>query len=231
MADQKSGQVFNRIDIAHLSDILLHCLLRKVPGVFYQGIDFKLISSHNTKFSGNLILDNGYFINSRFQSWLATALQMPSLNDVSSAGMSCHFKIEGKTKMLDDLKLKTDDLDLSGFFHLDADDLVSAQSSVRLSKKLLSESPIGRSVIGLVHAKAWELPFEFSLSGNLYRMNFQWDDSALKNKVHRHLFSFFERMIDRRMDDRPNYKVTIPSESVSPVDHNLNMQRESLSHG
>ena len=140
---------------------------------------------------------------------------MPSLNHVSGADLSCHFKIDGKSKMLDDLKLNTEDLDLSGFFHIDEDDLVSSQASVRFSKKLLSESPIGRHIMGLVRG-AWTLPFEFSLSGNVHRMNFQWDNSPLKDKVRQHMFSFFERMIDRRMDAHPYYNVTIPNESVSP---------------
>ena len=117
--------------------------------------------------------------------------------------------------MVDDIKLNTDDFNLSGFYHLDADDLVSSQASAQFSKKLLSESPIGRKIIGLVRG-AWTLPFEFSLSGNMYRMNFQWDNSPLKDKVRQHLFSFFESIIDRRMDAHPYYNVTMPNESVSP---------------
>ena len=140
---------------------------------------------------------------------------MPSLDHVSGADLSCDFKIDGKSKILEDLKLNTGDVDLSGFFHVDTDNLVSSQGSIRFSKKLLSESTIGRHIIGLVHG-AWNLPLEFSLSGNLYRMNFQWDKSPLKDKVRQHMFSFFERMIDQRMDANPSYKVTIPSESVSP---------------
>ncbi len=140
---------------------------------------------------------------------------MPSLEHVPDAEISGHFKIDGNSKMLDDLKLYAGNFDLNGFFHLDADDLVSSQFSVRLSKDLLKESPIGRYIIGLVHG-AWTLPFEFSLSGNIHRMNFQWDNSLLKDKVRRHMFSFVERMIDRRMNAQPYYKVTAPNESVSP---------------
>jgi len=176
---------------------------------------FNLQSSKNTELSGILTLQNGNFDNTPFQAWAATALQMPSLEHVSGADMSCQFKIDGKSKMFENLKLNTDDFDLSGFFDLDADNLVSSQGSVRFSKKLFSESPIGRHIIGLVRG-AWTLPFEFHLSGSLHRMNFQWDKSPLKDKVRQHMFSFYERMIDRRIDARPAYKVTIPNESVSP---------------
>lgn len=140
---------------------------------------------------------------------------MPSLDHISGADLSAHFKIDGESKMFDDLRLTTDDLNLSGFFHLDADDLVSSRMSVRFSKGLLSESHIGRNIIGLVHG-AWTLPFDFRLSGNVYSTNFQWDNSTLKDKVRQHMFSFFEHMIDRRMDAHPTYKLAIPSESVSP---------------
>ncbi len=177
--------------------------------------NFNLQVSTDIKLTGNLALQNGDFRNSDFQEWLAKILQMPSLDHVSNADLSSHFKIIGKSKMLDDLKLNTDDFDFSGFFHIDADDLVSSQGSVRFSKELLSESPIGRKIIGLVRG-AWTLPFEFRLSGNLYRMNFQWNKSPLKDKVRQHLFSFFERIIEQRMDAHPYYNVTTPNESVSP---------------
>jgi hypothetical protein len=169
----------------------------------------------DTELTGTLALHNGNFYDSDFQEWVAKTLQMPSLDNLSSTDFSCDFKIDGDSKMLGNLKLHSDDLDLSGFFDLDADDLVSSHGSVRFTKNLLSESPIGRKIIGLVRG-AWTLPFEFSLSGDMHRMNFQWDSSPLKDKVRQHMFSFFERMIDRRMDAHPYYKMAIPNGSVSP---------------
>jgi hypothetical protein len=176
---------------------------------------YTLEAQSNPKLNGTFTLLNGNFDGSRFQEWMVSTLQMPSLGRVSNADIAGHFSIDGESKMLDDLTLKTGDLDLRGFFHLDEDDLVSSQASVRFSKELLKESRIGRDIMGLVHG-AWTLPFEFELSGNVHRMNFQWDNSPLKDKVRQHLFSFFERMIDRRMDAHPNYNVTMPNESVSP---------------
>ena len=176
---------------------------------------FNIESSKDTKISGNIALHNGDFNDTKFQAWMAKTLQMPSLEHLSGADISCQFRVDGRSKMLDDLKLSTDDLDLNGNFYLDGDDLVTSRGSLRFSKKLLSESDIGRHIIGLVRG-AWTMPFEFSLSGNMYRMNFQWDKSPLKDKVRQHLFSFFESIIDRRMDAHPYYNVTMPNESVSP---------------
>jgi hypothetical protein len=176
---------------------------------------FNLESSANIKLYGNLNLHKGIFNDTPFQAWLAKTLQMPSLNHVTGADLACQFKIDGKSKMLENLRLSTEELNLSGNFHLDDFDLVTSQGSVRFSEKLLNESDIGRHIIGLVRG-AWTLPFEFRLSGNVHRMNFQWDNSPLKDKVRQHMFSFFERIIDQRMDAHPYYKVTIPNESVSP---------------
>jgi hypothetical protein len=187
--------------------------INMAQGLLSGTFDFQ--SSKNTRLSGTLALHNGNFNDTHFQEWTAKTLQMPSLEHISGADLHCRFTINGNSKTVEDIKLNTNDFDLSGFFHLDADDFVSSQGSVRFSKKLLSESTVGRQIIGLVRG-AWTLPFEFRLSGNMYRMNFQWDNSPLKDKVRRHLFSFFERMIDQRMDAHPYYNVTIPSESVSP---------------
>jgi len=177
--------------------------------------NFDLQGPRNMGISGNLILHHGSFDDIQLQEWMTKTLQMPSLEHISGTELSGHFKLDENSKMLDDLRLDTDGVSLNGFFHLDADNLVSSQVSIRFSKILLGESPIGRHIMGLVHG-AWTLPFDFSLSGNVYRMNFQWDKSPLKDRVRQHLFSFFERMIDRRMDAHPYYKVTIPNESVSP---------------
>jgi len=209
---QLKGQgQFEGIDIGLLSSSFSS--LKQCHGHLYGNFDLQ--APKNTEFTGALTLHNGDFDNTDFQVWAAKTLQMPSLDHLSNAEMSCRFKVDEKSKTLEDLRLNTDEFNLRGFFDLDADDLVSSQDSVRFSKKTLSESPIGRQIIGLVRG-AWTLPFEFRLSGNIYRMNFQWDNSPLKDKVRQHLFSFFERMIDQRMDAHPVYRVTIPSESVSP---------------
>jgi len=176
---------------------------------------FQLQSSKPLKLAGDLSLRNGRFDDTPFQTWMAAVLKMPSLDHLPGADVSCHFKVEGRSRIFEDIKLKTQDIDLSGSFDLDEDDLVSSRASIRFSKKLFGESPVGKDILGLVRG-AWTLPVEFSLSGNVHRMNFQWDASPLKDQVHRHMFSFVEGMIDRRVDERPAYNVTTPSESVTP---------------
>jgi hypothetical protein len=164
--------------------------------------NFDLQSLKNMQLGGALMVKDGNFHDPDFLPWMAQTLQMPALDPLTGVDLSCHFKIDGNSKMLEDLKLRTDGLNLNGSFDIDPEDLVSSRMAVRFSKTLLSSSPIGRSIIGMVQ-QAWTLPFEFRLSGNIYKMNFQWDHSPLKNKVHQHMFAFVERMIDRRMNANP----------------------------
>ncbi|MBF0570685.1 MAG: hypothetical protein HQL12_02315 [Candidatus Omnitrophica bacterium] len=207
----KSQGSFKGIDINLLSSTFSY--LTGCHGLLSGSFMFQ--SFKNAGLTGDMAIHDGNFDTSSFQKWMAKVLQMPSLVHSPNTNLSCHFKIDRQSKMLDKLTLHSDDLDLNGFFNLDADDLVSSRISVRFSKKLLKESLVGREIISLVHG-AWTLPIEFSLSGNVHRMNFQWDNSPLKDKVRQHMFSYFEQVIDQRMDAKPDYNVTIPNESVPP---------------
>ncbi len=194
----KARGEFEGVDINRLGDTF--SFFQQCHGIVNGGFDLE--SWKDMQLTGALTAHHGDFHDPDFLPWVAKTLQMPTLERLSGADLYCLFKIDGRSKMLDDLRVQTDDLNLFGFFHIDAGDLVSSRMSVSFSKALLSESPIGRSIIGMVQG-AWAFPFYFRLSGDLYRMNFQWDNSPLKDKVRRHMFAFVERMIDRRMEADP----------------------------
>ncbi|MDE2028851.1 MAG: hypothetical protein KGJ11_09970, partial [Candidatus Omnitrophica bacterium] len=189
---------FDGIDIRRLGDAF--SFFKHGRGVLSGYFDLQ--ASKQIELDGALNLHQGDFEGSDFQKWMAKLLQMPSLSHIGGMELSTCFKIEGRAKMFDDINLITQEFNLNGFYHLDEDDFVTSRLALRFSKNLLSESPIGRQVIGLVYG-AWTLPFEFRLSGNLYRENFQWDTSPLKDRIREHLFSFFARMIDERLDQSP----------------------------
>ncbi|MBF0504825.1 MAG: hypothetical protein HQL14_06955 [Candidatus Omnitrophica bacterium] len=176
-------------------------VLEQYRGILNSRFDFQ--SSKSIQLNGTMVIRHGDFNDLHFLPWLANLLQMPALGHLQNAELSCRFKIDEDSKNLDDFKLHTDDLDLSGFFYLDAQDLVSSRISVRFSKTLLGQSPIGRNLMGLVR-EAWALPFEFKLSGNIYKMNFQWDKSPLKDKVRQHIFPFMEKIIDQQVESPPS---------------------------
>jgi hypothetical protein len=126
---------------------------------------------------------------------------MPSMERLSGVELFLRFKFNSQIAEFNDVRLHSDDLNWNGFFHLDSNHLVSSRNSILFSRELLSESPIGQKVIELV-PKAWELPFEFQLSGDLNRMNFQWEDSLLKRKVEDRIPHFIEQSIQQRMDEK-----------------------------
>ena len=83
---------------------------------------------------------------------------------------------DGKLKTRDSTYKKTEDLDLSGFFRVNPNDLVSSRIAILFSPQLLQESPVGQKVLQIV-PRARGLPSEFRLSGNRRSMIFQWEDS------------------------------------------------------
>ncbi|GEM_PF-2753898 len=162
--------------------------------------DFDVRAPRDPVLSGTLSMRDGDFADLSFLKWVSRTFQIPVLEHLSGADLFCRFKVDTQSMALEDLRLRTPDLDLSGFFRVDADDLVSSRIFMRFSEKVLNGSPIGRKIIGLV-PEAWALPFEFRLSGNFHHMNFQWDDSPLKRKVRQRIPHFIERTIERRVEE------------------------------
>lgn len=128
---------------------------------------------------------------------VSEALQMPSLEHLSATDLSFRLKVDAQAADVQDFRLRSNDLDLHGSFRVDLNDLVSSKISVLFSRKMLNESPVGQRMIRLI-PQAWSMPFEFRLSGDLNRMNVQWEDSLLKRQVQRRLPDFIESIIERR---------------------------------
>ena len=151
-------------------------------------------------FNGTVALRQGDLKGLDLLPWNVPELfQMPSLNHLSHAELSLRFMLSGPMKTIDNIKLRSDIIGLDGFFHLTADERVASQMAILFSAQALGESPVGQKILTLV-PNAWTLPFEFRLSGNLHRMNFQWMDSPFKRKIEQHLPAFIRRSIERKID-------------------------------
>jgi hypothetical protein len=128
-------------------------------------------------------------------------LQRPLLEYLSDANISLRFKFDPQLASFEDIRVHTKDLDISGFFNLNANELVASQISVFFSKRIFSEIPFAQRALRLIPQMA-DLPFELRLSGDVHQMNFQWEDSILKRKVENRLPNFIERFIDRKVDEK-----------------------------
>ena len=194
---QARGQL-EGLQINRLSEMLAY--FDKCQGNLSGTLDVQ--APKNLLLSGTVSMKEGSVADFSFLPWaVAKIFQMPSLDHLSGADLSLRFKMDQQTASVEDLKLHSDDLDLKGFFRKDINDLVSSRISILFSQKIMNESPIGQKVMRLV-PQAWSMPFEFHLSGDMNRMNFQWDDSLLKRKVESRLPNFIERSIEHNMNEK-----------------------------
>ncbi len=99
-----------------------------------------------------------------------------------------------------DIYLQSDDVDIRGYFTLDGKSLVSSKLSLALSQSLLRKSSKFKPVLKMFADDPSDLGFDFQLSGNLGKMNFQWLTSDAKQKIQKRIPDFIERMIERDVD-------------------------------
>lgn len=189
---------FDNLDINRFSELMAY--FNKCKG-YVSGV-FDIQMPQNPSLTATVLMRQTSAEDLSFLPWsVSKILQMPSLEHLSGADLFFHFKINPQVVSLDKVRLHTNDLDLSGSFRLEPNDLVASKVSVFFSQALFNESLIGQKIAQLV-PKAWDLPFEFRLSGDLHRMNFQWEDSLLKKKVEQRLPNFIERSIEQRVNDK-----------------------------
>lgn len=194
----KARGKFNQIDVSQLSELLSY--FKKCSG--YLSGSFEVQGPKNSSLTGTLVMREGNIEDFNVLTWAVSKIfQMPSLDHLSGANLFLHFKLDPQTINVEDLKLRTHDLSLNGFFRLGSNDLIYSKVSILFSQQLFNESPIGQKVVRLV-PRAWDMPFEFRLSGDVHRMNFQWDDSILKRKVEQLLPNFIKRNIERRVNEK-----------------------------
>lgn len=161
--------------------------------------DFQGSFPQNPIFSGTLSLPKAEFAGFDFLLWVSQNFQMPALAHLTQAAFTCRFKVDAKAAALEDFELFSRDLTLRGTYLVGFDELVSSRISAHFSSEVLKESPVGRRIWGLGKG-ARDLPFEFRLSGNFHRMNFEWEDSPLKARVQRQIPDFIQNIIDRRLN-------------------------------
>lgn len=194
---QVNGKI-EHIEMARLSDLSKYFTKCKgdISGSFEAQIP------HNLSLRANLALHDGDLSDFDFLPVAASKLfQMPSLDHLSNADLFMHLKLDPASANIQYFKLHSNNVNLQGSFRLDSNNLVFSRISMLFPKEVLNESPIGQKVMQLV-PEAWQLPFVFHLSGDVQRMNFQWDDSPLKRKIEERLPHFVERSIQQRVDEK-----------------------------
>lgn len=151
--------------------------------------------------TGSMVVNNGYLRDFEFFKWLADTFNLPSLKEVNFVKLSSNFTVNPEGAGLREIKLNAQDVNLSGYFNLGADNLVSSKLSLSLSRELLKGSAKFAPLLKLSDSGLDFLSFNFQLSGVLDAMNFQWLDSDLKKDVQGAIPGFIERKIERGVEN------------------------------
>lgn len=150
---------------------------------------------------GGIVVKSGYLRDFEFFRWFAETFNLPKLKNINFSKFSSNFMANPEGSGLSRIKLEAQDVNLSGYFRLSADDLVSSKLSLSLSRELLKESPKFSPLLKLSNSGLDSLSFNFQLSGILHAMNFQWLDSDLKKDVQGAIPGFVERIIERGVEN------------------------------
>lgn len=188
---------FRGVDANRLEGLLVH--LSKVYGRMYGQAYFS--SYPRLILNGGMVVENGYLRDFEFFKWLSETFSLPSLRKIDFTKLSSNFTVNDEGAGLRELKLGSQDVNLSGYFKLGADDLVSSKLSLALSRELLKESPKFAPLLRLADPGPASLAFNFQLSGVLDAMNFQWLSSDFKKDVQDAIPGFIERKIERSVED------------------------------
>jgi len=150
--------------------------------------------------SGEVTISDGQMTDFNFFNWVADSFRLPTLKAIDFKKATAQFFINKENILIHDIRLRTKDVDIGGYFGIDHQNLVSSEITLALSQELLGKSPKFKSVLTIFDEDNDYLDFDFRLSGNVDAMNFQWVPSEVKKKIQTRIPDFIERRIERNID-------------------------------
>ena len=188
--------VLTDVDTDAMEELLIH--FAKFNGRMSSKMNFTNIPRLNL--SGDITVYDGTLTDFAFFNWLGDSFRLPDLKAIDFGRASARFSINNEHIQLRDIRLKTEDVRIGGYFDVDSKNLVSSKLFLALSQDLLRESPKFKPVLKMFEDDDHHLGFDFQLSGNMSAMNFQWLPSEVKRKIQARIPDFIERMIERDVD-------------------------------
>ena len=191
-----SNIILTDVDTDALEGLMVH--FAKFNGRMSSKINFTNVP--DLSMTGDIAIYNGTLTNFAFFNWLSDSFRLPDLRAIDFGKASALFSIDKERAQLSSIHLKTEDVHVSGYFGVDAKDLVYSKLSLALSQVLLRRSPEFKPILKMFSEDGALLGFDFQLSGKLNAMNFQWLPSDVKQKIQDRVPDFIERMIERNVD-------------------------------
>jgi hypothetical protein len=189
--------ILTDVDTGALEDLLIH--FAKFDGRMSSKMNFTNVPQLDL--SGEITMYDGRLTDFNFFNWVADSFRLPALRAIGFGRASAQFTVNKEHAQLRDIHLKTQDVDIGGYFQVDHQNLVSSKLNLDLSQELLSESNKFKPILRIFKEGPSRLRFDFQLSGNMDAMNFQWLPSPVKRKIQQQIPDFVERMIERNIDE------------------------------
>lgn len=184
------------VDANKLENLLIH--FSKVRGQLSSQIFF--INYPQLIFNGTAYLHEGYLNDFEFLKWLAKLFNLPSLKRIAFHKASSNFIADKNGAGMYNMRLDSENLKIDGLFKLKEADMVTSRISLSIRKKLLRESAKFNALLNFLDTKQDWIKFNFQLSGNLHKMNFQWLKSDFKDELQRGVPNFVQRNLEKKLE-------------------------------
>ena len=178
-----------------LEGILIH--FSKVHGKLSSQMSF--INYPELIFKGTLYVHNGSLDNFEFFKWVANSFDLANLKKIPFNIASTDFIVNKEGAGMYNMDLDSEKIKISGYFKLKENDLVSSKIFFSLHRNVLQSSPKFVRLLKLLDPKQELIKFNFQLSGNLHRMNFQWLKSDFKDELQKTIPDFAKRNLEKQV--------------------------------
>jgi hypothetical protein len=185
------------VDTDALEELMIH--FAKFNGRMSSTMSFTNVPEMDL--SGDITINEGKLTDFDFFNWVADSFNLPVLRATEFERGSAQFTINKDRILLHDIRLRTEDVHIGGYYEIDSQSLVTSELSLKLSRALLNKSPKFSLLLKTYKREDSHLNFDFRLSGNIDAMNFQWLPSEVKRQIQSQIPDFIERRIEQDVDE------------------------------
>lgn len=189
--------LLNDVDTDALEELLIQ--FAKFNGRMSSKVNFTNVPK--MELSGDMTVYDGQLTDFDFFEWVADSFSLPALKAIDFERGSAQFTVNEEHVLLHDVRLRTDNVHIGGYYKLDSQNLVASELSLELSRALLNESPKFKPLLKTYKKEDAHLNFDFRLSGNIGAVNFQWLPSEVKRQIQGQIPDFIERKIEQNIDE------------------------------
>ncbi len=181
----------------NLHDLLSYC--SKIDGDLSSQIHYQNLPL--PELTGKVQITNGSMDDIIFFIWVSNFLKIPSLQEINFDTLSANFTLDHNAANIENIHLKSPDINFDGYFTLHATDFVKSKLSLQISKKLVRDSSKLRPLLRYLEKESAFIDFNFQLAGLFNAMNFKWLESDFKQTLQKILPSRMEKRLEITIEE------------------------------